>query len=108
MAPRREPIFLERETYRRRRLIDAVRLLPLVGVLLFLGPLLGSGAAPRSTALGGLYVFSTWLGLIALTALLVRWLARAPGGVGSDPLEPDAAPGGPSTRAGGGAEPDAR
>ena len=91
MAPRREPIFLGRETYRRRRVIDALRLLPLAGLLLFLGPLLGSGAGPPSTAMGGIYVFSAWLVLILLAALLVRWLAGAPGGVATDPLEADPA-----------------
>ena len=89
MAAPREPIYLGRETYRRRRLIDAVRLLPVAGALFFLGPILGSGAGPRSTALGGLYVFAVWFGLIILAAVLGRWLAAAPTGVGSDPLEND-------------------
>lgn len=87
MAPPREPIFLGRETYRRRRLIDAVRLLPVAGALFFIGPILGSGAGSRSTALGGLYIFAVWFGLIVLAAVLGRWLAAAPGGVGSDPLD---------------------
>jgi len=81
--------FLGRETYRRRRLIDGMRLLPVAGGLLFLLPLLGSGGAQRSTALGGLYLFLAWFGIILVAAVLVRALARAPGGVGSDPLEPD-------------------
>lgn len=92
MAPRREPIFLGRETYRRRRVIDAMRLLPVAGLLLFFGPLLGSGEGPRSTALAGIYIFAAWLGLIVLAGLLVRWLSRAPGGVAADPLETDLAP----------------
>ena len=32
--PRRPSLFLERRTYRRRRLMDAARLLPLLGLLL--------------------------------------------------------------------------
>jgi len=92
VAPPREPIFLGRETYRRRRLIDAARILPVVGALLFLGPMLGSGAAPRSTALGGLYIFAVWFGLIVMAALLVRWLGRGTGGNLADPLEPEGEP----------------
>ena len=87
MARRPEPLFLARETYRRRRFIDAMRLLPVLGVVLFVVPLLGAGGG-RSTALGGLYVFAVWLGLIGGAALLTRRLARGPDGVGADPLEP--------------------
>lgn len=89
MAGPREPIFLGRETYRRRRLIDAMRLLPIIGGLLFLLPVMGSGGAARSTALAGFYLFIVWFVLILAAALLVRALSRAPGGVGSDPLEPE-------------------
>lgn len=85
MAGGREPIFLGRETYRRRRLIDALRLLPFAGTVLFFAPLLGDGS--RSTAATGGYVFAAWLGLILLARGLVRVLSRAPGGVGADPLE---------------------
>ena len=91
MSPPREPIFLARETYRRRRLIDAVRLLPVVGLLLFLAPLIGGSDAARSTAVAGFFIFVVWFALIAATAVLVRLLARAPEGVGSDPLEPEVA-----------------
>lgn len=76
-------MFLGRQTYRRRRVIDALRLLPVVGALAFFAPLLGGGV--RATAAVGLYVFSAWLGLIVLAALLVRVLGRSPGGVGADP-----------------------
>jgi hypothetical protein len=89
LAARREPIFLGRETYRRRRLIDTMRLLPMAGALFFLLPLLGGGEAGRSTALGGLYLFVAWFVIILAAAVLVRALAGAPGGVGSDPLEPE-------------------
>lgn len=98
MAARREPIFLGRETYRRRRLIDAMRLLPVVGGLFFLSPLLGSDTETRSTAMAGIFLFSAWFGLILLSAILVRVLARAPGGVGADPLDPDTPPATEDTR----------
>lgn len=89
MAASREPIFLARETYRRRRLIDAVRLLPVAGVLLFFAPLVGGAGTVRSTATAGLFIFSVWFALIIATWALVRLLSRAPEGVGSDPLDPD-------------------
>ncbi|MGH1369462.1 MAG: hypothetical protein ACRBCL_12690 [Maritimibacter sp.] len=87
MAQPRTPVFLARETYRRRRLIDAVRVLPVLGALFFLVPLLGADSDARSTALGGIYIFVAWAVLILGTGLIVRGLARAPSGVGSDPLE---------------------
>ncbi len=64
--PRPTRMFLERRTYRRRRLMDAARLLPIVGVLLFLVPLLwapdrGDRARPPARAI---YVFAVWFGLI--------------------------------------------
>ena len=40
MKAGRTSVFLERETYRRRRIMDAARLLPLLGVALFALPLL--------------------------------------------------------------------
>lgn len=89
MARPREPIFLGRETYRRRRLIDAMRLLPVVGLLLFFAPLLGAGVTGHGTAKLGVFLFSVWFGLIVVAAVLVRLLSKAPGGVASDPLEPD-------------------
>lgn len=89
MASPREPIFLARQTYRRRRLIDAMRFLPVVGLVLFMVPLIGGGGVARGTAAAGAFLFAVWIGLIVMAALLVRLLAGAPGGVGSDPLEPD-------------------
>lgn len=85
---RRPTTFLARDTYRRRRLIDALRVLPVLGLLLFLVPLLGSSTSERSTAYAGMYLFAAWLVLIIGASLLVRAVARSPGGVASDPLEP--------------------
>ena len=94
MLPSREPIFLARETYRRRRLIDAIRLLPVVGLLVFLAPLVGGAGYLRATAASGLFVFAAWLILIVATWVLARLLARAPGA--GDPFDPDVAPAQPS------------
>jgi hypothetical protein len=85
---RRPTTFLARDTYRRRRLIDGLRVLPFVGALLFLVPLLGAETTGRATAYAGMYLFAAWFLLIVGAALMVRALARSPGGVGADPLEP--------------------
>ena len=72
------PAFLERRTYRRRRLIDAVRLLPLAALILFIVPALMSGAADGfSTARLLVYFFGIWLALIALAAVCARRLTGA-------------------------------
>lgn len=74
------PLFLERRSYRQRRLMDAARLLPVVGALLWLVPLLWpqSGADPAahagtSTSAAILYIFGVWT-FLALAALLVSLL----------------------------------
>ncbi|NNE87707.1 MAG: hypothetical protein HKN27_06490 [Silicimonas sp.] len=69
-----QPIFLERESYRRRRLGDAAKLLPVLGVVLFLMPLLWAGRG--STAGGLVFLFIAWAFLIFVMALLSRRLAE--------------------------------
>ena len=65
----RRPLFLARAPYRRRRLRDAARLLPVLGVLLLLLPLLWTPEARVSLRSGDVaYFFLVWLGLIALAA----------------------------------------
>lgn len=70
-----ETVYLERRSYRRRRVIDAIRMIPVLGLILFLVPLLGDAepGSPRSTGGTGLYIFAVWGGLIFLTAALL-WL----------------------------------
>lgn len=74
-GPRRPPLFLERHGYRRRRLADALRLLPVLGALLWLLPLLwdleGAGTHGASTLL---YLFGTWAALVVACAALVSRL----------------------------------
>jgi hypothetical protein len=73
---RRGPVFLERATYRQRRLVDAARLLPLLGVFLWAMPLLwGTGGTATSAAI--LYIFAAWLGLVIGAAALALGLGRA-------------------------------
>jgi len=68
-------LFLERTSYRKRRVMDAARMLPLIGVVLVLIPLFwGRGDGGTSAAL--LYYFGVWLLLIAVAALLSRRLGN--------------------------------
>lgn len=74
MSDPREPIFLERQSYRRRRLGDAAKLLPVVGAILLLMPILSGGVTRTSGGL--LYIFAVWAILIALIALVSRLLVQ--------------------------------
>jgi hypothetical protein len=83
----RRPIFLERRSYRQRRMMDAVRLLPILGLVLWMVPLIwprpdagGDGGVAMSTALR--YLFGVWALLVALSWALWR---RTRGG--ADPGE---------------------
>lgn len=65
----RPSLFLERQSYRRRRLTDAARLLPVLGAALIAIPLLWpsgegeQGGIPLSSAI--FYIFFCWVVLIA-------------------------------------------
>jgi hypothetical protein len=74
-----KPLFLGRKGYRARRLRDAARLLPLLGLALLLLPVMW---APSLRALIGdaMYIFAVWLGLIVAAGLLGRGLTRDDGG----------------------------
>lgn len=82
------PLFVARQTYRRRRLTDASRLVPVLGALLFLLPILATGSGAVTTMRGGLYLFAVWFGLIGVTAFLSRRLAA-----GDEPAEGGGEPG---------------
>lgn len=72
------PIFLERRSYRQRRLMDAARLLPVLGALLWMVPLLWPRSASDatthqaavSTSSAILYMFGVWI-FLALMALFL-------------------------------------
>ncbi len=68
--------FLEQSVYRRRRLIDAIKLLPTLGAGLFLTPALILGTGAGSTATRLVYFFFCWMVLILLCATLTRALSR--------------------------------
>lgn len=74
----RPSLFLERQSYRRRRLTDAARLLPILGSALIALPLLwpGSDAPDDGVALSSaiLYIFACW-GLLILLSLAFGFAA---------------------------------
>lgn len=80
MSPRpRSPEFLERHTYRLRRLMDAARLLPVFGMILLLLPLMrhgGDGAPPR-VAQEAVYLFMVWIVLVLVAFVMSLGLRRA-------------------------------
>ena len=67
----RPPEFLERSAYRKRRLRDAVRIMPVVGLFAMLLPLQWGGG---STWRGGVYLFAVWIVLIVISGLLATRL----------------------------------
>ncbi len=78
MAEKRGPLFLERSSYRKRRLMDALKLLVFLGIVLWMIPTLWpDGTQPSvasiqtSTAL--FYIFGVWVLLIALAALFQKF-----------------------------------
>lgn len=93
-------LFLERRTYRKNRLQDAARLLPILGAILFFGPVFitddTGGEAGTSLAAWLVYCFVVWLGLIALAYFVSRTLTEtetdfdAEGGVAARPPRPAA------------------
>ena len=75
MPPEQEAIIAEKRSYRRRRMADAARLLPVFGVALFSIPLLWSGADEgTSTTSAMLYIFGIWAVLAATSAAISRHL----------------------------------
>lgn len=88
-------LFVQRRTYRRRRLADGARILPLLGTVLFMIPLLWQGGALPAddaaivrdgarTAWVMTYLFLVWIGLAALSGVLSRYLAPEAGEDGDD------------------------
>ena len=92
MRPPRGPVFLERQSYRSRRVLDAARILPVAGLFLFLVPVIlaGSDGGAPGTGPGGLYLFGVWGVLILAAALLSRRLTRAMNEQLGEPSQADA------------------
>ncbi len=94
MRTRGAPLFLAKEGYRRRRLHDAARLVPVFGLFLLLLPILWAPAetSARDTSADGMYLFGIWAALILTAAGLAPGLRRtAPPEPGTGPhLDRDA------------------
>ena len=70
LHPSKQTSFLAKDSYRRRRMRDLARAVPVIGGILLMLPLLWSPDTLNSTA--SVYVFLVWLFLIALAALISR------------------------------------
>ncbi|WP_052245129.1 hypothetical protein [Halocynthiibacter namhaensis] len=70
-------LFLEWESYRRKRAMDAANLLPILGLLMFLVPILVSSGRDSISASGAmLYLFLAWC-LLIVFSFWVSHLLRA-------------------------------
>ncbi|MEM7733965.1 MAG: hypothetical protein AAF280_14455 [Pseudomonadota bacterium] len=74
MSDGKPALFVQQRTYRRRRLADAARMLPILGGILFMIPLLWLGSASMSTATVMVYLFVIWAALVGIAAVLSRRL----------------------------------
>jgi len=71
------PQFLDRRSYRRKRLIDAARLLPLFGAALIFRPIpLLFIPSEGGAVVLAVYLFVLWMTLIVSAFLLARRLGR--------------------------------
>lgn len=86
------PLFVERKKYRRRRLMDAARILPVAGFVLLMLPMLWVRGDGRGIAGEALYLFLVWAALIVMAALVARALGK---GRASDTSPPPVANGPP-------------
>lgn len=74
------PLFLERRSYRQRRLRDAARLLPVLGLGLWLLPLLfAADGEPATTSQALIYIFTVWVVLAGIAAWLSQRMDMDPG-----------------------------
>jgi hypothetical protein len=76
MPAPRQPLFLARESYRKRRLRDGARVLPIFGTVLLMLPLMWP-AQPQMVLSHWIFVFVLWLALIALAAILAPGLGES-------------------------------
>ncbi len=78
-------VFLPRSTYRRRRVLDALRLLPILGMILLALPVIWHGTG-QDNVTAMTYVFGSWAVLIGAAAFLSRLTRRTE----ADAAPPDA------------------
>lgn len=68
----RVPIFLQRHSYRQRRLVDTARAIPAFGAVMFFIPLTWSldAEGDGNLAARGIYLFVVWILLVLITAFV--------------------------------------
>lgn len=90
-GPPSSSTFLQRRSYRKRRIADAARFLPMAGIILLLIPLLMDRSSDvdlaARTSRVGLYIFGLWAVLIVIAAVLARWLRKDDGATSEDGAE---------------------
>lgn len=72
MAQEPRPMFLERASFRRRRLSDAAAIIPFFGIVLLCIPAIWASESRTATAM--VYVFTVWAVLILVVGLIARRL----------------------------------
>ncbi len=70
------PVFVDRRAYRRRRMADAARILPIFGAGLICIPLLWTDQAGGAASTGAVmvYLFAVWVLLAILAAVISGYL----------------------------------
>ncbi|WP_417523771.1 hypothetical protein [Marinovum sp.] len=82
-------LFVERQTYRRRRLQDAARFLPVLGIVLMMVPLLWSEGEDGVAMSGAvIYLFLVWAALVGAAMVLSLYLRDDREGEESAPEPP--------------------
>lgn len=79
------PVFLQKASYRQRRVRDAARLVPLLGLVLLIMPL--TWLSDRTNASALVYIFGAWLALLMLSALLSSLIRSDAPPADQDPSE---------------------
>lgn len=72
MAKEPQPVFLERASFRRRRLSDAAAIIPFFGIVLLCIPAIWASESRTASAM--VYVFTVWAMLILVMGLVARRL----------------------------------
>lgn len=82
------PVFVPRQNYRQRRLRDAIRVLPALGLVLWLLPL---AWAPGSVGNGAalIHIFAVWAALVAAALAVSLRLRPGAGDRAEDASDPD-------------------
>lgn len=91
------PVFLERRSYRQRRMMDAVRLLPLIGFILWMLPTLWlvpdeAVVEPVKMSRAIIYVFGVWVSLILSGGVIWRFLVSGADKTDATATDPDDGP----------------